>query len=156
MSLRPPASARLTFLGIGLVAALLAGLLSPTVADAARGGSTTASRASTSAYGPWSDYYYDVKVRVATPTKKRSRLYVQIWRKSGEPGDRQFRLTWHSSGRSAHTGGRKLAPQGRTTGLRTFPLPCGKTRVTLMGRSRAPGGSYGAWKSFSAHVNRVC
>lgn len=165
MSARRPAPTRPVPVVAGVLAVLtvlavaLAGLLAPVSAASPDGRSAgTAARATAPAYGPWSSYYYDVRVRVSTPTRDRNRVHVQVQRRTGMSGDRQFRLTWRSSGQAqARVGSARLVGQGGTITLMTAALPCGKSRVTLMGRSRSSSaGDFGQWQSFSALLNRAC
>ncbi|MCW2814080.1 MAG: hypothetical protein JWN84_1535 [Nocardioides sp.] len=136
--------------------ALAASMLSAPATAAPAADPTSSARAAGPAYGPWSGYYFDVRVRISTPTKKRARMHVQVDRNSADSGARQFYLTWRPAGGEQRSTRRKLVAPDQTITLVTSALPCGRSRVALFGRGRAPGGTYGDWKSFSADIRRAC
>lgn len=152
MSVRRPVLRTVLVAVAVLLASVLAGPLSSVTAQAA----PSETRASGPVYGPWSTYYGDLRARVATPTKQRPRLRVQVNRTAAQTGDRQVRLTWRPAGQQTRSTRRRDVAPSATVTLVTAQLPCGRTRATLMGRGRAPGGAWGEWKSFGADITRPC
>jgi hypothetical protein len=156
MSARPPLTLRTVIVAVSvLLAAVLVASMSQAPAGAA-GAGPAAARASGPTYGPYSTYYGDLRARIATPTRKRPHLRAQVQRRSSV-GERQVRLTWRPAGQQTRSSRLRRVASGESIEMATSVLPCGRTRVTLHGRSRPRGGTtWGTWKAFSADISRIC